>query len=400
MRSSPASRCTGRRATSTSFNRLAWRSATDIRTRRTEAPWRVRPPRGLGGHARVDERRSRSASAACGSRDVIGAGTIVDDRRESFAQRRPGVSPGNVGAPGGLRRSDSYYARVHVPESAERGARRGQLDERRAPGRDARVDGPVPARQVTCARRGASSATRSSAREGGRACTSRPFGSRARSTTPPTRGACGRSSGRHRRGDGAVEYERTWELVKRLKAAVRLARWTTSALSTTTCRGPSSATRSARRHARRRGAARLLHQRVPRRLLPALRGRDGAAAADGRHPRARRDRLLARRLLARKKAWIVRDTDAHAWVEVVVRPVRLGHDRPHPAATPARSRSPRRSPPRRASAPAPPPTAAKSDAPAPNTGRTPGRPPGPAGRHRRHRRRPPTRAASRCWVSP
>ena len=30
----------------------------------------------------------------------------------------------------------------------------------------------------------------------------------------------------------------------------------------------------------------------------------------------------------RHKAWIVRDTDAHAWVEVVVRRVRLGHARP------------------------------------------------------------------------
>ena len=52
------------------------------------------------------------------------------------------------------------------------------------------------------------------------------------------------------------------------------------------------------------------------RLLPALRGRDGADAALPRDPRPRRGGLHERPLRHREREWIVSDHDAHAWVEV------------------------------------------------------------------------------------
>ena len=77
-----------------------------------------------------------------------------------------------------------------------------------------------------------------------------------------------------------------------------------------------------------RRAAGVLHQPDARGLLPALRGRDGAAAAHGRRPGARRHRLLARRLLGAQEGL---DRARHRRARLgrgVVRQVRLDHDRP------------------------------------------------------------------------
>ena len=74
---------------------------------------------------------------------------------------------------------------------------------------------------------------------------------------------------------------------------------------------------------------------TPSRLLPAVLGRDGAAAADGRRPGARGHRLHARaRSTASASEYVVRDLDAHSWVEACF-PGSAG------------SRSTRRRPPRR-----------------------------------------------------
>ena len=79
---------------------------------------------------------------------------------------------------------------------------------------------------------------------------------------------------------------------------------------------------------------------------------------------------------ARQKAWIVRDTDAHAWVEVVVRQVRLGHARPDAGRDARRARR------------------------SPRSRRVRGRHAGPGGRHRRRRRRGQHRATPNLSRAP
>ena len=74
------------------------------------------------------------------------------------------------------------------------------------------------------------------------------------------------------------------------------------------------------------------------RLLPAVLGRDGAAAADGR--RARRAWSPASppgSLDSKTKEYVVRDLDAHSWVEVWYRGIGWVTFDPTPAAAPARS---------------------------------------------------------------
>ena len=63
--------------------------------------------------------------------------------------------------------------------------------------------------------------------------------------------------------------------------------------------------------------ARRLRRDDARRLLPVLRGRDGADAPLPRHPRPRRGRLRrAGPTTRRQHVWTVTDHEAHAWVEV------------------------------------------------------------------------------------
>ncbi len=78
------------------------------------------------------------------------------------------------------------------------------------------------------------------------------------------------------------------------------------------------------------------------RLLPALLRRDGAAAAHGRDPRARGDRASAPASYDRRTGeYVVRDLDAHSWVEAYF--PRLGWVTfdPTPAASPAARSRPR-----------------------------------------------------------
>ena len=166
------------------------------------------------------------------------------------------------------------------------------------------------------------------------------------------------------------KYERTWELVEADAGGVRHA----AGLHPRGRRLPAPARVPLRGapagHARRRGAAGLLHQRVPPRLLPALRGRDGPDAADGRHPGARRDRLLARRLL-REQEGLDRPRHRRPCLgRGVVRPVRLGHGGPH-AVRHSRPLPRRLVDHRRAGLRAPASDSGDDSAPAPNDGTNP-----------------------------
>ena len=85
-------------------------------------------------------------------------------------------------------------------------------------------------------------------------------------------------------------------------------------------------------------AARRLPVRHQGGLLPALLGRDGAAAADGRRARRAWRPASARAATpSAREAWIVRDTDAHAWVEAWFDTLGWVTFDPTPDATPARS---------------------------------------------------------------
>ena len=124
-----------------------------------------------------------------------------------------------------------------------------------------------------------------------------------------------------------TKYARTWELVKELRAGRREPdglhpprRHLPARLGLPVHRAPAG-------DARRRRAAGLLHQRLAPRLLPALRGRDGADAADGRHPGPRGHRLHPRRLLVAPQGL---DRPRHRRPRLgrgLVREVRLGRRR-------------------------------------------------------------------------
>ena len=139
----------------------------------------------------------------------------------------------------------------------------------------------------------------------------------------------------NRSGDGvealrSSPYARTWRLAQRLRRG-RGRRYDYVARGGRVPARTASATRSTRRPRGPAGAARRLPVRQPERLLPAVRRRDGAAAADGRRARAGGRRLLAGRLLEAQGRV---DRARHGRARVgrgVVRPLRLGRARPDAA---------------------------------------------------------------------
>ena len=269
---------------------------------------------------------------------MIGAGTIDRGRATRRAYVRPALSPGTWDAPSGLRRGDSYTRRGPCPEadpaSSSRRRRRASASARTGertlmvpfkPGERAPVSesiGRAPAAPARPRPR----------------CDFAPFDGDGLGGRRATR-ACAAPSSTSTKVMERSQYERTWELVEAAQARARHTRWTTSAPSTSTCTEPEFRyVERPPQPRRRRRAAGLLHQRVARGLLPALRGRDGADAADGRA--SRRGWRPASRpggYSERHKAWIVRDTDAHAWVEVWFDEYGWVTFDPTPAATPARS---------------------------------------------------------------
>ena len=123
-----------------------------------------------------------------------------------------------------------------------------------------------------------------------------------------------------------------WRLVARLKQA--------PTRRTTTC-GASRATSTTASHTPRRRRARRARWTAscstPSRLLPAVLRRRGAAAADGRRAGARRDRLHERRARRQGGEFVVRDFDAHSWVEAWFPGYGWVTRDPTPAAAPPRA---------------------------------------------------------------
>ena len=283
-----ASRCTGRRATSTCSTAARGRSATSPpRTR--AATSRSRPTSRRTGTYRpawTEHGRLQHPPRA----DDRGLRRRHDDPRSTTrrARSQPALSPGTWDAPSGLRRGDSYTVEVRVPQpSVERAWR--------------------TARRACASARTASAQLIVPFRPGKRAPVQhhRPPGRTVPTEAEVTLRAVGRRRARGRqlpgrqprrvrprRGDGAVGVRaHVGAVASGCKRGRRATRWTTSAPSTTYLRRPEFryVERPPQPAAGRR-AARLLPQRLAPGLLPALRGRDGAAAADGRAAGARRDR--------------------------------------------------------------------------------------------------------------
>ena len=351
--------------------RVADRVRTRSDTRYAEEPCESDLPEDWARPAGVDERDRGVRSGACGRTDVIGAGTIIEIGANSSRACDPAFSPGTWDAPSGLRRDDSYTARGARPEpDAAQGssARRSATAERQegmrtltVPFQPGAAGDPPRAGRVSAASRPVGEARVHFA----------PFGSMSRSsaTYPRSRGQIGASTST--RSWSARSTQRTWELVAADASAAPTR--PLDYIRTVDAYLHRPEFRYAERPpATPAGEAPLDYfiNDVPPGLLPALRGRDGAAAADGRHPGARGDRLLARRLLGAQEGL---DRPRHRRPRLgrgVVRPVRLGHRGPD--ARPPRPPAPR-SPRSTAAAPAAAPSASDSGTappPRPTTART------------------------------
>ena len=327
-----------------------------------------------------------------------------DDRRSRTPSRavRAGPSPGTWDAPSALRRNDSYTAEVHVPKPTA-GAARGRDHRRvRAPGRRARGHGAVQAAasQAIAASRRASRGTEPASPTA--EVHFAPWdGVGLRPRRLPDRQPLGP---RRRRRHGALAVRAH---VGALEAAqggrrapdglrprgLRLpARGRSSATSSGPPRRPSTTRRwTTSSTSRTRGYCQ--HYAGAMALMLRMGGVSGA----------RRDRLLARRLLGAQEGL---DRPRHRRPRLgrgLVRRVRLGRDRPdagrHPR--PLAGRRARRPPP---SAPA---TAGRGDTGAAARGdderpEPDRRPPGAAARPRRRpspgRARPTRRRALVMWV--
>ena len=381
------------------FNGSSWTAALGPGRRRGDEPFERRPPRRLGGQRRRGRARSRSASAACGSRDVIGAGTIVDVRDPSRNVQPAHLARQLGRARAALRRGDSYTAEVHVPRADAGALARGDLRRERAPGRRARAHGAVQAGRDRAVRRRREHHRERAARPGRPRprCTSAPGTAPARST-PPTRPL--------RRSEFDVDtvmersqYERTWALSKRLKRGTEYpmdyVRAVDDYLSRPEFRYVERPAQPPAGQAPLDYFLNQTHEGYCQHYAGAMAlllrmGGISARVATGFSPGG---------YSSRKKAWIVRDTDAHAWVEVWFDKYGWVTIDPTPDATPARCQV-------AALAPAAGRRAAgcrgrhrrrrrRANTERPN----PQRPPGAAGRRRRRASTPPpTRAALRWWV--
>ncbi len=114
--SCPASRCTGRRATWTRSTAIAWQVREEPQdTRFVDEPFEADVPEDYEERARVDERdRGLDQARPDDRRDRRGH----DHRRSATtrASSSPASRPARGTRPRGLRRNDSYRARVHFPK--------------------------------------------------------------------------------------------------------------------------------------------------------------------------------------------------------------------------------------------------------------------------------------------
>ncbi|MBE2318545.1 transglutaminase domain-containing protein [Solirubrobacter sp. CPCC 204708] len=312
------------------FNGDAWQVREDVQdTAFFDEPWEADVPE------EWDDRPAWSSEIEVSVKrvqttDVIGAGTITEVSDNSDLVR-PGFSPGTWDAPNGLRRNDSYRARVYVPNPV------GDRLEEATTGRAERQDG---SRTITVPLQTGQEIVQEGA-FGGRIGEARvyfaPFGSMEPSyATYPRRG------GRIERSiDEVMErsrYERTWQLVQRLKsesdtsldfiravdAYLHQPEFRYEERPPTTPPGKEPLdyfiNESFLGYCQHYAGAMALMLRM---------GGIAARVATGFSPGGYSES---------KQAWIVRDTDAHAWVEVWFDEIGWVTVDPTPAATPARSR--------------------------------------------------------------
>ena len=288
-------------------------------------------PRRLAAPAAHGPARPRSPSGACAATTCVGAGTTLDAStttpRGDRARRRPGHLAGRSAS---CARGDSYTrARLRAAPDRRRSSPRGPRRRRREHRRTTRVQVHLrasPAESPRCPPtcRGARRRGPSPQRDGR---TSR----RSAASAPPRRRlpSADGTTGDGDRGAAATRpTARTWQLAQRLKRGAAHAVRVRPARVDDYLQPRLPLHRAPRAGPPGEAPLESLPVRHQGRLLPALLGRDGAAAAHGRRARARGDRLLARRLLASARG-VGRARHRRALVgRGVVRRLRLGHVRP------------------------------------------------------------------------
>ncbi len=271
-------------------------------------------------------------------RDVIGAGTTMEVR-DSSRDVQPGLSPGTYDAPSALRRGDSYTAEVYVPRPDQEqmaqstsGAEERQRGERTLTvpfreGEGVRVS--EIASNVTEGAADPSTVTEARVR----------FGAWDGDVDDS---AAGYPSLRRQEFDvnAVMErsvYARTWELVQELKrdkeTAMDYVRAVDEYLSGPEFRYVERPAQAPRGEAPLEYFINQTHEGYCQHYAGAMAlmlrmGGVPARVATGFSPGGYSDR---------KKAWIVRDTDAHAWVEIWFDAYGWVTVDPTPEATPARS---------------------------------------------------------------
>ena len=276
---------------------------------------------------RPGSRRIRVTLRALRTSQFVAAGStlrIDPALRAGRSSLTPGVYE-TTGEP--LRRGHAYRALVYTPRPTPRGDAPGR---QRLPAGAARVRHRAPAAAGGGADREARGGGPSGllpALERGR-----PAGLRAAGATRPRRSTPRRTA-------------RVYALARRLRAGTDTPYEYVRAIERHLAGDALQLQRDAAPEPR---AAGRLPAARPRRLLPAVLRRDGAAAAHGRRARARRERLLAGAHDEERDEYVVRDVDAHSWVEFFVPGVGWVARDPTPADL-AGARAGRR--PRRAAAP-------------------------------------------------
>lgn len=316
-----------------SFNGVAWQVREEPQdTRYVDQPFQADLPEDYEERAAWTSEVEVSIKRVQ-TTDVIAAGTILDITDNSRVVQ-PGFSPGTMDAPSGFRRNDSYRAQVHFPKPQP------QALEEATTGENERQDGQrtltVPFRpgEGPMLPRGAFGDSRpvTEAR-----VYFAPWGS-----MEPSYAVYARRGGRMERSVDEVmqltKYARTWAVVQQLKAEADT---------------PSEYIRAVDdylhkpefRYIERPPAVptddapldffiNISHQGYCQHYAGAMAimlrmAGIPARVATGFSPGGYSDS---------KKAWIVRDTDAHAWVEVWFDDYGWVTLDPTPAATPARSR--------------------------------------------------------------
>ena len=227
------SRTTGRRATSSVFDGVAWdvRSDPTPTLRQRRPSWEADLPRGLPRPAGLARTRSRSAIRRMRTANVIGAGTIL--KVEDAARDRPSRgAPGHVGLGRRAAARRLLHARGLRAATRSRSSSRGPpTGARLREPRRAEPDAAAPAGTAGCRAR---ASTRACARAVAHFAVYGRSSAR-RSTFPGTRAR--RIATTSTRSMQRSSYARTWRLSKRLKRGPRR-RTSTSRTSTRYLHGP------------------------------------------------------------------------------------------------------------------------------------------------------------------